>query len=160
MAESDPNLLFDAPVATAPDRSPKDRESEVEALKQQSDVQKALKQTAGGPPTPSPTVEKKQKVFFLTYAVVLLLLTGLYYFLKHYVLQVGRFPPKAVLGAIAIATVVTAVKSIDVYLIDRVDDAVAEYNIRRVLKLVSWFVIASIVGSVLFADWYTAAVSL
>jgi hypothetical protein len=36
--------------------------------------------------------------------------------------------------AIAIATVIVLVKSIDVFLIDRVDDSVAEYNIRRVLR--------------------------
>src|SRR5882762_2126758 len=124
MAKSDPNQLVDEPISG----SPKDREAEVKELKQKSDIQKALKQTSGGPPAPSPTVEKKQKVFLGTYAVVLLLLTGLYYFLRRYVLHIGPFPQRAVLGAIAIATVVAVVKTIDVHLIDRVDDPVAEYN--------------------------------
>ncbi len=154
MPKSDPNLIA-PPVPAA-----KDRESEVEELKRQSDVQKALKQTGGGPPAASPTVEKKQKMFLGTYALVLLLLTGLYYFLKLYVLNVGPFPQRAVLGAIAIATVVTVVKSIDVYLIDRVDDPVSEYNIRRVLRLFAGLVIALIVISVVFVNWYTAVVSL
>ena len=107
MPKSDPNDLVDEPVLS----SPQEREAEVEELKRQSDIQKALKQTAGQP-QPSPTVEKKQKVFFGTYVVVLLLPGGLYYFLRSYVLNIGLFLPRAVLGAIAIATVITVVKSI------------------------------------------------
>jgi small-conductance mechanosensitive channel len=67
---------------------------------------------------------------------------------------------RADLGAIGIATVITLVKSIDVFLIDQVDDAVAEYNIRRVLKLIAAVLIGLIVISVLFINWYAAVVSL
>jgi small-conductance mechanosensitive channel len=155
MPKSDPNDLVDEPVPS----SPLEREAEVEELKRQSDIQKALKQTAGQP-QPSPTVEKKQKVFFGTYVVVLVLLSGVYYFLRSYGLNIGLFLPRAVLGVIAIATVITIVKSIDVYLIERVDDSVSEYNLRRVLKLLASFVIALIVISVIFVNWYTAVVSL
>jgi small-conductance mechanosensitive channel len=70
------------------------------------------------------------------------------------------FSRRALLGAIAIATVVAIAKSIDVYLIDRVDDHVAQYNVRRVLKLISGVVIALLLISVLFVNWYTAVVSL
>ncbi|MCU1266413.1 MAG: hypothetical protein JWM21_2731 [Acidobacteria bacterium] len=155
MPKSDPNNLVNEPVPS----TPQERKAEVAELKQQSDIQKALKQTAGQP-QPSPSVEKKQKAFIGTYVVILLLLGGLYYILKLYVLRLGTFLPRAVLGAIAIATVITAVKSIDVYLIDRVDDPAAEYNLRRVLKLLASFVIALIVISVVFVNWYTAVVSL
>src|SRR5207245_6400818 len=87
-----------------------------------------------------------------------------YYLLRLHLLDIGAaalsFLQRADVGAIAIATIVALFKSIDVYLIDRVDDPVAEYNIRRVLKLISWFLIALILISVLFVNWYTAVVSL
>jgi len=96
--------------------------------------------------------------------VILLSLGALYYLLRLHVFNIGdtliAFLQRADLGGLAIATVVAIGKSIDVYLIDRVDDAVAEYNIRRILKLVTALVIALILISVLFVNWYTAVVSL
>jgi small-conductance mechanosensitive channel len=145
---------------TVPELRQKDK---VEELKQHGDIKKALEQTGGGPVS-RPQVEKKQKMFLLTYVVSLLLLLGLYYMLRLEFVPVGptvrAFLHRADLGAMAIATVITLVKSIDVFLIDRVDDAVAEYNIRRVLKLISGVLIGLIVISVLFINWYTAVVSL
>lgn len=70
------------------------------------------------------------------------------------------FLQRADLGALASATVIVLMKSIDVFLIDSVDNAVAEYNIRRVLKLISAVLIGLILISVLFVNWYTAVVSL
>jgi len=156
MSASDPNNLVHEQVPS----SPTEREAQVEELKQQSDIQKALAQTAARP-EPSPTVQKKQKAFVGVYVLVLLLLGALYYALtKYYLLHAGTFWPRAVLGAIGIATVITVVKSIDVYLIDRITDPVSEYNLRRILKLLATCVVAFIVISVLFVNWYTAVVSL
>ena len=155
MPKSESQAVMEDPAPT----SPQEREAKVAELKQQSDIQKALKQTAGQP-QPSETVQKKQKAFLGTYVVVLLILGGCYYFLKFYLLSIGQFVPRFVLGAMGIATVIMVVKSIDVYLIERVDDAVSEYNLRRVLKLLASFIIGLIVISVLFVNWYTAVVSL
>ncbi|MDQ2856399.1 MAG: mechanosensitive ion channel family protein, partial [Acidobacteriota bacterium] len=159
MPKSDPNHLVDERISNA-----QDRDSEVEELKQQSDIRKALKQTGAAPVSAAPTVERKHKVFIGTYLVVLFALGALYYFLRLHPFNISAglisFFQRADLGAITIATIITIVKSIDVYLIDRVDDPVAEYNIRRVLKLISTFVIGLIVLSVLFVNWYAAVVSL
>ncbi|HSS22776.1 MAG TPA: mechanosensitive ion channel family protein [Pyrinomonadaceae bacterium] len=142
----------------------KSEEANVEELKQRSDVKKALQQTAGAQPATSPRVEKKQKIFFRTYALFLLVFVGFYYLLKLQLIAISpailTFLQRATLGAIAIATTIALVKSIDVYLIDRVDDAVAEYNIRRILKLIAGCVVILIIVSVLFVNWYAAAVSL
>ena len=159
ISKSDPNHLVEPPAA----RPGKDLDSAVEELKQQGDIKKALQQTAGAQPAPS-TVQKKQKFFLGTYVVVVFVLGGLYYLLRLHRFDIAAgvlsFLQRADLGAIAIATIVALFKSIDVYLIDRVDDPVAEYNIRRVLKLISWFLIALILISVLFVNWYAAVVSL
>jgi small-conductance mechanosensitive channel len=136
----------------------------VRELKQKSEVRKALKLTTGKPEPPSPAVEKKGKIFLGTYVSVMLVLGGLYFFFRLNPFNIGpillAFLERADLGAIGIATLVVVFKSIDIYLIGRVEDHIAEYNIRRVLKLIAWFVAALIVISVLFVNWYTAVVSL
>ncbi len=140
------------------------QDEKMEELKQHDDIKKALEQTAGAGSVSRPQVKKKQRTFLVTYLAVLLPLAGLYYLLRLDFLPLGpalrAFLHRADLGAMAIVTLITVVKSIDVFLIDRVDDAVAEYNIRRVLKLISAILVGLIVLSVLFINWYTAVVSL
>ncbi|PWT95221.1 MAG: mechanosensitive ion channel protein MscS, partial [Blastocatellia bacterium] len=143
---------------------PKDKEREVRELKQHSDVKTALKQASGTPVHVSPVVHKKQRQFLGTYLLVLLGLSGVYYFLKLPWLHVGptlrAFLERGDLGAIGIATIIGVFKSLDVYVIDGVDDSVAQFNIRRIIKLISWFIVALILLSVFFVNWYTAIVSL
>src|SRR5262249_37750376 len=114
-------------------------EAAVEQLKQRSDIVKALNQTSGKEETPP--VDKKQKLFLGTYLVVLLALGAFYYLLSLNLLHVGPrllgFLQRAAGGAIGIATIITILKTIDVYLIERLQDNAAEYNIRRVLKLIA-----------------------
>lgn len=142
----------------------KDRRPKVEELKQQSDVRKALKQSQGLQAPLATTVTTKHRMFLGTYLVVILVLGVIYYLLRLHLFDLGptilALLARADVGAIAIATTVAIVKSIDIYLIDGVDDAVAQYNIRRILKLVAGFAIALIILSVLFVNWYTAIVSL
>src|SRR3989454_4359075 len=160
MATTNPKDALAHQVSSSPART----KAKVEQLKQDSEIKKALEQTAGSREPAPLTVNKKQKMFLGTYVVILLSLGALYYLLRLHLFNIGdtliAFLQRADLGALAIATVVAIGKSIDVYLIDRVDDAVAEYNIRRILKLVSALVIALILISVLFVNWYTAVVSL
>jgi small-conductance mechanosensitive channel len=48
---------------------------------------------------------------------------------------------------------------IDVYFIGRVQNAVYQYNLRRVSRLLVWVVIGFFVLTILFQNWYTAVVS-
>jgi small-conductance mechanosensitive channel len=48
---------------------------------------------------------------------------------------------------------------LDVYLISRVPNAVYQYNLKRVLRLVLWLVIGFFVLTIFFQNWYTAVVS-
>ena len=140
-----------------------DTEHAVEALKQQDKIQKALKQTSSAPPAPG-SAPRRQKVFLGVYFLLFLVFGGLYYLLKFHAFSltpsVHTFLIRVCLGMTAIIIVVAVAQSIDVYLVNRVDDRVAEYNVRRILKLVAGFLIAIILISVLFVNWYTAVVSL
>ena len=63
-------------------------------------------------------------------------------------------------GAFAVVGVMMVAKGVDVYAISRMHNAVARYNLRRVLRLVLFAICALIVVSVLFVNWYAAVVSL
>ncbi|HEY3580162.1 MAG TPA: mechanosensitive ion channel family protein [Pyrinomonadaceae bacterium] len=137
---------------------------DVEQLKQQEDVKRALKQTAGNKEIARPAVETKHKLFIGTYALVLIALGGVYYLLRlRFFGFAGRYLPllqRLTLGVMAIVLVLAIVKVISVYAIDRLDDEVTKYNLNRVLRLITGLVLAFIMLSILFANWYTAVVSL
>jgi small-conductance mechanosensitive channel len=151
-------------AGTSEKAAPADLTSEVETLKQAAELQNEFKRNSGAQTSASIVVGKKQKVFIGTYLVVIAALATVYYLVLlqpfHIPPVVAAFLQRADLGALAIATVLTIAKCVDVYAIGRVDDKVAEYNVRRVLKLISAFVIALIVLSIVFVNWYAAIVSL
>ena len=82
---------------------------DVEQLKQQEDVKRALKQTAGNKETARPAVETKHKLFIGTYALVLIALGGVYYLLRlRFFGFAGRYLPllqRLILGVMAIVLV-------------------------------------------------------
>jgi small-conductance mechanosensitive channel len=70
--------------------------------------------------------------------------------------------PLALKLILAIAVVVVCLmvmRVLDVYFIGRVQNAVYQYNLKRVSRLVVWLVIAFFVLTILFQNWYTAVVS-
>ncbi|HEX8843585.1 MAG TPA: mechanosensitive ion channel family protein [Pyrinomonadaceae bacterium] len=141
-----------------------EREEKVERLKEREDVRRALKQTASGKREARPVVETRQKVWIIIYCLLLTLLGGLYYLQRLGFLGfVGKYLPllqRFTLGAMAIVLVLAAAKVINIYIFGRLDDAASRYNLRRILKLIVWLVLFFIIISVLFANWYTAIVSI
>src|SRR5690349_19144895 len=137
---------------------------EVEQLKQQEDVKRALKQTAGTKAVAQPVVKTKHKLFIGTYVLVLIALGGVYYLLRLRFFGIaGRYLPllqRLTLGVMAIVLVLAVAKIVSVYAINRLEDDVTRYNLNRVLRLVAGLVLVFIVLSILFANWYTAVVSL
>jgi small-conductance mechanosensitive channel len=95
--------------------------------------------------------------------VVLILLAAAYYLIRLRVVHIEPYFPyvqRFCLGSIAIVMALAVTKTLDVYLISRVEDAASEYNIRSIVNLVTAIVNAIIVVSMLFANWYTAVVLL
>jgi small-conductance mechanosensitive channel len=139
-------------------------EREVEQLKENRDVRRALEQTGGNKPTAKPVVEAKHKVGLGIY-VLLLVGFGVFYYLlrfeffdfaKKYVPMIQR----AALGAMTIVAILMIAKIIKVYLISRIENRSAQFNLRRVVNLLAGLANFFIVLSILFANWYTAVVSL
>src|SRR5206468_3936981 len=63
-------------------------------------------------------------------------------------------------GAIWVVSALLFFRAIRVYLIRSLKNSAARYNLNRVVKLVAGITVAFIVLTVLFANWYTAVVSL
>jgi len=137
--------------------------TEVEQITQREDVQEALKQTAGAKEDAKPVAETKDKLWLGTHMILLLGLAALYYSLGLRILGfAARVIPllqKLTLSAMAVVLVLAIAKIIDVYFIGSVGTTVSRYNLRRILRLVVALLLAFIVISILFQNWYTAVVS-
>jgi small-conductance mechanosensitive channel len=70
--------------------------------------------------------------------------------------SIGRY----VSGVLALAIVLAISRAIDRYWIGRLPNPVARFNLTRILKLVTGIVVAMVVVSVVFVEWYAAVVSL
>ena len=143
---------------------PNELRTEVEQVKQQAEVKRALKQTSTVKPEATPKAETKDKLLLGTHVILLLALA-----LVRVVLQFSVFGfasryidllQKLNLSVMAIVLLLAIAKIVDVYLIGRLDSPVSRYNLRRVAKLALVLVLAFVVVSILFQNWYTAVVSL
>jgi len=138
--------------------------TEVEQIKQQEDVKEALKQTAGAKDEATPGAETRDKLWLGTHVVLLLGLGALYYALSLRILGfAARIIPllqKVTLSAMAVILVLAIAKILEVYLIGRVGSTASRYNLKRILRLAIGLLMALIVISIFFQDWYTTVVSV
>ena len=139
------------------------RPSDVEQVKQQDDVQRALKQTSSVKPADEkPKAKTKDKLWLGTHAIVVIGLLVLYYTLQFKVFGfAARFIPdiqKLDKSAIAIVLLLAVAKVVDVYVIGRLDSPVSRYNLRRVAKMILALVV--IFAVIFLQNWYTTVVSI
>ena len=143
---------------------PNELRTEVEQVKQQEEVKRALKQTSIVKPDETPKAETKDKLLLGTHVIILIALAVVRIVLQFSFFGfASRFIPllqKLNLSVMAIVLLLAIAKIVDVYLIGRLDSPVARYNLRRVAKLALVLVLAFVVVSILFQNWYTAVVSL
>ncbi|MEO6392295.1 MAG: mechanosensitive ion channel family protein [Pyrinomonadaceae bacterium] len=133
---------------------------ELSRLRQQKDIRLALQQT--GPAPLRAAVGARHKLVLGSYLLALIAL-GVLYYLLHYGVVVFRFSElvqRVTLGAIIVVLVLQTGRLFDAFLIGRIEDTATQYNLRRVLRLVTSVMLALVAVEVLFANWYTAVVSL
>jgi small-conductance mechanosensitive channel len=98
------------------------------------------------------------------YVLLLLALAALYYVLRLDLVPVAsRYLPPArriVVGAMAIVLTLALARLVRAKAVDVIDNAVTRYNLQRIVGLVVFVLIALIVLSMLFANWYAAVASL
>jgi small-conductance mechanosensitive channel len=143
------------------------KKAEVEELKKDEDIKRALEQTAGNKKK-KPKVEIKHKFWLGTYLLLLLGFGAVYYLLrldyfnfeqfagyKEYVAPLQRLT----LGAMTVVLVLMIAGAVKAYAIEPLKDNVARFNLRRVVNLLVGVAIFFVALSILFANWYTAVVS-
>jgi small-conductance mechanosensitive channel len=138
--------------------------TEVEQVKQQEDVKRALKQTSTVKPDQQPKAETKDKLLLGTHVIILIALAIVRYVLQF---KLFGFAPRFIfqiqninLSVMAVVLLLAIAKVVDVYLIGRIDSPVSRYTLRRVAKLLLGLILAFVVVSIFFQNWYTAAVTL
>ena len=136
--------------------------AKVEQLKETTEIKRELEQT--GAKSKEPKIEPKQKFWFATYFLILLAFIGIFYLVRfEYFEFAGPYEPlvqRVALGAAAITLLLLILRVAKAYLITPLTDPVARYNLKRVANLLAGIAIFFIAISVLFANWYTAVVSL
>ena len=138
--------------------------TEVEQVKQQADVQQALKQTSTVKPEEKPKAETKDKLLLGTHVVVLISLAALRYILQF---KFFGFAPRIIyhiqsinLSVMAVVLLLAVAKIVNVYVIGRLHSPVSRYNLRRVAKLLLSLILVLVVVSIFFSNWYTTVVSV
>ncbi len=142
--------------------------TEVEQVKEQEDVKRALKQTSTiRPDEEKPKAETKDKLVLSTHLIILIALAAGHFGLKFSFFGFAAKYPTFIdllkrvdLVALGLVLVLALAKIADVYLIGRIDSRVSRYNLRRVAKLALGLVLLFIVVSGLFQNWYTTVVSI
>ena len=141
----------------------RDQRTEVEELKKDAEVRRALDQTASDEQVVMSKAEPRQKLLLASYVIFLLALAVVYYILRLNVLDaIAAYVPllqRVTVGAMAIVAVLMALRIIKTYLVQPVTSNAARYNLNRVLNLLAGLGIFFIGLSILFANWYTAVVS-
>jgi small-conductance mechanosensitive channel len=141
--------------------------TEVEQVKKQQDVKRALKQASSVQPAGEPKAETKDKVVLSTHAIVLLVLGVFYNVLQLSLFGFAGLHPHLIelfqrldLAAMGIVFTLAIAKVGDVYLIGRIDSPVSRYNLRRVAKLALGLLMVFLIVSAVIHNWYTTVAAL
>jgi small-conductance mechanosensitive channel len=133
-------------------------------VERRADVRRALATSTATHHTHKRSVRAGHKLWLGIYALVLLALAVVFYLLRlDFFGFLGRYLPmlrRATVGAMAIVLTLAAARLVRALAIERAQTAVTRYNLKRILRLVVYVILALIVVSVLFANWYAAVASL
>src|ERR1700738_5595243 len=136
-----------------------------EELSKQPEVRKELERT-GGAKTAEEKVkaEPKDKFWFVTHGLLLIGCAVLYYLIGSKFIPLIQsevdISRRLIRGAALIIVVIATAKSMKVYAIGRLDDAVTRFTLKRILYLLAGILIAIIAISVIFVNWYAALTAL
>lgn len=136
-----------------------------EEVREKPEVREELAKTTGEK-TPREKVKARvtDKFWFVTHALLLIGCVALYYLLGSRIiplpearLELGR---RLIRGTAFVVIVLALAKAISVYALGRIEDASTRFTLKRIEHLIAGLVIAVIVISVVFVNWYAALTAL
>lgn len=137
-------------------------ERRVEEVKQDADVQRALKEATSAEAIEAPVARTRDKLLIATHVVLVIALGAVYQLFS------SRFPdfvkkyslvPKLILAFAVVVISLLVLRFLDVYFVGRVKNAVYQFNLKRVSRLIVSLAVAFFVLTIFFQNWYTAVVS-
>src|SRR5713226_208721 len=135
-----------------------------EEISNKPEVRKELERTGEKKPAKKVKAATTDKFWFVTHALLLLGCAILYYLIGTKLLpliqseaDLGR---RFLRGFALVVIVLATAKAVRVYAIGRIEDTVTRFTLRRILLLVAGLLIAVIVISVVFVNWYGALTAL
>jgi small-conductance mechanosensitive channel len=135
-----------------------------EELCQQPEVREELARATGQQAEAKITPETKDKLWFVTHALIIAGCAVLYLLIGSRIIPLPRaqvdITHRLLRGVALIVAIIAAAKSIKVYGIGRVQDAVTRFTLERIEKLVIWIVILVVAASIVFVNWYAALTAL
>lgn len=148
-------------MSAKPPSTKAELQKKVEEVKQDADVQRALKQATPHEKRKGPVAKARDKFVIATHLFLLIALGATHQLLKRWPEFSERYPLilKLILAIAVVVVCLMVLRLLDLYFIGRVQNAVYQYNLKRVARLVIWLVIAFFVLTILFQNWYTAVVS-
>ncbi len=128
------------------------------------EVEQALRDVSPTERAKHRPIERRHKVRIGSYLLAFVIATAAFYAVRLDVFAVPKeylaLAQRLARGTMFIALVLMAGSLLEAYLLTVLEDDVSRYNVRRIIHLAEGLVIAFIAISVIFVNWYAAAVSL
>lgn len=128
------------------------------------DVQRALRDVSKTEPAPRHPIGKGHKIRIGSYVLLFVAAIALFYAARlgvfSFAASYAGLIQRLARGAMFVALILLLGSILQAFVVSRLEDDVSRYNVARVIRLVEVVVIGFIVLSVIFVNWYTAAVSL
>lgn len=135
-----------------------------EELCQKPEVREELARTIGQKARDKVKAEAKDKFWFVTHVIVLTGCAVLYYVLGSKLIPVPQahldLARRTIRATALIVFVLAIAKAIAVYAIGRIEDASTRFTLKRIMHLLLVLIIAVIVVSMIFVNWYAAITAL
>ena len=136
----------------------------VEEISRQPEVRKELQRATGEKRRETVKARGRDKFWFVTYAVILIGCATIYFLFTWKLIplpQVSAGITERILrGAALIVIVLTIARATSVYGLARVEDASTRFTLQRVMHLAVALIIAIIIVSTIFVNWYAAVAAL
>jgi small-conductance mechanosensitive channel len=131
-----------------------------EELRKRPEIRKELERTTGEEHPEKVETHARDRFWFVIYAFVLAVCAAVYFLIGAKLISLPEsalgFVQRILRGAALITIVMAVARAISVYGVARIEDASTRFTLQRIARLAVALVIAVIVVSIIFVNWYTA----
>ena len=135
-----------------------------EEISKKPEVRKELERTGEKQPGKKVKAATTDKFWFVTHALLLLGCAVFYYLIGSKLIPLPQaqveLTHRLLRGFALVVIVFVIAKSVRVYAIGRIEDSATRFTLRRILLLIAGLLIAIVVVSVVFVNWYPAVAAL